>query len=124
MLLAGDVGGTNTRLGLFARAAPRPSPVEARTYATGDFPTLESMLAAFLADAGASPSSIEGAAFGVAGPVVDGRVALTNAAWRIDARTVADVARPARRPPAERPALDGPFRAGPHRGRAAHDPGG
>jgi glucokinase len=89
MLLAGDVGGTNTRLGLFARAAPRPSPVEARTYATGDFPTLEAMLTAFLTDAGASPASIAGAAFGVAGPVVDGRVALTNAAWRIDARTVA-----------------------------------
>jgi glucokinase len=89
MLLAGDVGGTNTRLGLFAPAAPRPLPVEIRTYATGEFPTLESMLAAFLADTGASPASIEGAAFGVAGPVVHGRAELTNAAWQINAAAVA-----------------------------------
>ena len=90
MLLAGDIGGTNTRLGLFEAASPRPAPVEVRTYSTGDFPTLESMLAAFLADTGKSPASIEGAAFGVAGPVVHGRAALTNAAWEIDARSVAD----------------------------------
>jgi len=90
MLLAGDIGGTNTRLGLFEAASPRPAPAEVRTYPTGDFPTLESMLAAFLADVGESPASIEGAAFGVAGPVVHGRAALTNAAWEIDARSVAD----------------------------------
>jgi len=89
MLLAGDIGGTNTRLGLFEAASPRPTPVEVRTYPTGDFPTLESMLATFLADAGESPASIQGAAFGVAGPVVQGRAALTNAAWEIDARAVA-----------------------------------
>ncbi len=89
MLLAGDIGGTNTRLGLFAAASPRPSPVEVRTYETGDFPTLESMLAAFLAEAGAAPASISGAAFGVAGPVVHGRAALTNADWQIDASRVA-----------------------------------
>jgi glucokinase len=89
MLLAGDIGGTNTRLGLFTAASPRPAPVEVRTYPTGDFPTLESMLLAFLADAGESPASIEGAAFGVAGPVVHGRAALTNASWEIDARPVA-----------------------------------
>jgi glucokinase len=89
MLLAGDVGGTNTRLGLFAAAAPRPAPVEVRAYATDGFPTLESMLAAFLADAGASPASIDGAAFGVAGPVVHDHAALTNAPWHIDAACVA-----------------------------------
>ena len=90
MLIAGDIGGTNTRLGLFEAASPRPSPIDVRTYGTGAFPTLESMLAAFLADTGKSPDSIDGAAFGVAGPVVHGRAALTNAAWEIDARSVAD----------------------------------
>jgi glucokinase len=89
MLLAGDVGGTNTRLGLFAAAVPRPSPVEVRTYATDGFPSLESMLAAFLADAGVRPTAVQGAAFGVAGPVVHGRAVLTNAAWQIDAAAVA-----------------------------------
>jgi glucokinase len=89
MLIAGDVGGTHTRLGLFTPAAPRPSAVEVRTYATGDFPTLESMLAAFLTEAGAGRSAIEGAAFGVAGPVVHGHASLTNAAWHVDAHAVA-----------------------------------
>ena len=88
MLLAGDVGGTNTRLGLFTTEAPRPAPVEVRTYPTDDFPGLEAMVGAFLADAGASASSVEGAAFGVAGPVVHGRAALTNAAWQIDGAAV------------------------------------
>ncbi len=32
MLLAGDIGGTKTRLGLFEAASPRPTPVEVRTY--------------------------------------------------------------------------------------------
>jgi len=89
MLLAGDIGGTNTRLGLFDAADPRPVPVVVRAYPTDGFPSLESMLAAFLADAGTVPASIEGAAFGVAGPVVHGRATLTNAAWEIDGVAVA-----------------------------------
>lgn len=93
MLLAGDVGGTNTRLGLFTADSLRPVPVEVRAYATADFPTLESMLAAFLSDARTSASSIDGAAFGVAGPVVRGRASLTNASWQVDARDVADALR-------------------------------
>jgi glucokinase len=48
MLLAGDAGGTSTRLGLSAAATARPAPLEVRTYATGDFPTREAMAAAFL----------------------------------------------------------------------------
>ena len=138
MLLAGDIGGTNTRLGVFAAASPRPAPVEVRTYATGDFPTLESMLATFLADAGESPASIEGAAFGVAGPVVQGRAALTNAAWQIDARAVAgslglpsvrllnDSARHGPRDPGARGrrVADASVRRGePRRQRVAHRPG-
>ena len=91
MLLAGDVGGTNTRLGLFAPGATRPELVQVRTYRTSAFEGLVSMLAAFLADAGAEAPSLDGAAFGVAGPVVDGRVALTNAAWELDAAAVASM---------------------------------
>ena len=39
-LLAGDVGGTTTRLGLFERTAARPRPVKVREFATLDFPDL------------------------------------------------------------------------------------
>ena len=84
MLLAGDVGGTNTRLGLFAPDAARPERVQVRTYPTSAFAGLVPMLAAFLADAGIGIDRVDGAAFGVAGPVVGQRVELTNADWRID----------------------------------------
>ena len=93
MLLAGDIGGTNTRLGLFEAGASRPVPVDVRTYATGGFDSLEAMVAAFLADAGAERAALTGAGFGVAGPVVHGRAALTNAAWLIDGARVASSVR-------------------------------
>jgi glucokinase len=86
MLLAGDVGGTNTRLGLFAPGDTRPELVQVRTYRTSGFDGLTRMLSAFLAEVGTGADQIAGAAFGVAGPVVDQRVELTNADWRIDAR--------------------------------------
>jgi glucokinase len=47
-LLAGDVGGTNTRLGLFEKHSPRPRLIAAREFATLDFPDLPAMIAAFL----------------------------------------------------------------------------
>jgi glucokinase len=89
MLLAGDIGGTKTRLGLFTAEPSRPAAVDVRTYATGGFASLESMLAAFLRDAGVERTALTGAGFGVAGPVVHGRAALTNAAWLIDGERVA-----------------------------------
>ena len=36
-ILAGDVGGTKTWLGLFEAGAPRPEPVETARYATLEF---------------------------------------------------------------------------------------
>ncbi len=47
-LLAGDVGGTTTRLGLFEQTSSRPRPLAVREFATLDFPDLRSMVAAFL----------------------------------------------------------------------------
>jgi len=84
MLLAGDVGGTNTRLGLFAPGATRPELIQVRTYRTSAFEGLVPMLAAFLGDAGSGIEQVDGAAFGVAGPVVGDHVELTNADWLID----------------------------------------
>lgn len=89
MLLAGDVGGTNTRLGLFTPGATRPDLVEARAYQTAAFPTLGAMLLAFLDEVGERRSSLEGAAFGVAGPVVGERIRLTNVDWLVDPRDLA-----------------------------------
>ncbi|MGE3843229.1 MAG: glucokinase [Vicinamibacterales bacterium] len=84
MLLAGDVGGTNTRLGLFTADALRPTLVVTQTFPTRAYSNLESMVGAFLR-AQASSTPIAAAAFGAAGPVVDDHVELTNVGWRISA---------------------------------------
>ncbi len=89
MLLAGDVGGTNARLGVFVEGGGRPEPRGERTYPTAGQPGLEAVIARFCEDVGLAPASIAGAAFGVAGPVLHNRVALTNAHWEIDGDQVA-----------------------------------
>lgn len=89
MLLAGDIGGTNARLGLFRREGARPILVHTRVFPTSGFPTMVGMLEAFCAEHGLAPRSLEGAAFGVAGPVLDDVVTLTNANWTIDGHETA-----------------------------------
>ena len=88
-LLAGDVGGTTTRLGLFEKTPARPRLLGAREFATLDFPDLPAMLSAFLRADARSEMPIESACFGVAGRVVDDAAQLTNVPWRVDARAVA-----------------------------------
>jgi glucokinase len=87
-LLAGDIGGTKTLLGIFAPAADRPRPIVTRTFTTLDHTDLPSMIAAFLAETSIDRAAIDTACFGVAGPVVDEAVTLTNVPWRVDARGV------------------------------------
>ena len=79
MLLAGDIGGTKTNLALFA---PEDGliPQAQATFKSADYPSLEAVVAEFLADAGAS---VDRAVFGVAGPVVDGQSTATNLPWVI-----------------------------------------
>ncbi len=88
MILAGDIGGTSTRLALFEGEELEPAALE--IYASREHDGLEQMVRAFLAD---HPEKVERAAFGVAGPVRGGRCAdTTNLAWPVDAADVARVA--------------------------------
>jgi glucokinase len=89
MLLAGDIGGTNARLGLFRRGPTRPELERTRVFPTPAFPELVAMLREFCRLEGVDVSTLEGAAFGVAGPVLDNVVTLTNANWHIDGRAAA-----------------------------------
>jgi glucokinase len=84
MILAGDVGGTKTHLALFAADAREPFCLE--TYASGEHDGLEEMLRKFLAK---HPADVDGACFGIAGPVRNGRVEKVNLAWAVDAGSVA-----------------------------------
>jgi glucokinase len=87
MLLAGDVGGTKTLLGLFDLADPRPRPVATLHYPTDEFPNFTSILDAFARDVH-QPFSVTAAAIGVAGPVFGATARLTNVAWDISAEEV------------------------------------
>ena len=80
-LLAGDIGGTRSRLAVFAPAGGFRQPVAAKEYASASFPDLESLVSAFLGEVNAR---VGRACFGVAGPVRGGRAALTNLPWVVD----------------------------------------
>ena len=94
MLLAGDIGGTKTLLGLFDAAPARPRAIVVRSFGTLDYPDLQTMIGEFMktpeaVDAVAEHGRIETACFGVAGPVVGETVKVTNVPWFVDARQVA-----------------------------------
>lgn len=89
MLLAGDVGGTKTLVGLFSRGLPRPAAVHTASFRTLDFPDLASLSQAFLREARVDAGTLEGACFGVAGPVKDRRAKMTNVPWDVDADAIA-----------------------------------
>src|SRR5204863_2837896 len=67
MLLAGDIGGTKTLLGLFDALPVRPRAIEITSYVTLDYDDLTTMIAAFLADKTVPAGDIQTACFGVAG---------------------------------------------------------
>lgn len=79
-ILAGDIGGTKTNLGIFARGARRPVLKVLKTYPSGRYPDMESILAAFLKE---HPADLQGACFGIAGPVHHGRCRVTNLPWEV-----------------------------------------
>ena len=85
MILAGDVGGTKTLLGLFEREGRRLRASRISILASADWPTFESMIAAFLAEGRERPRR---AAFGIAGPIFRGRSQIVNLRWAVDARKV------------------------------------
>ena len=85
MIVAGDIGGTHARLGLFEVRNGTPALVGERVYASPKFPGLESVLKAFVEEFRPATS---GAAFGLAGPVHEGRVRTPNLPWEVDARAL------------------------------------
>jgi len=81
MLIAGDIGGTTTRLALVSAEAGPRKPVAEQEFHSADYPSLQPIVAAFLATAGGHATS---ACFDVAGPVIGGRAHLTNLPWDLE----------------------------------------
>jgi glucokinase len=86
-VLCGDIGGTHTRLALLAWQDERPQIRRERTFASTAYADLGEILSAFLAESG--PVAPSAAAFGLAGPVRNGRCQITNLPWRVDADQLA-----------------------------------
>ena len=84
MILAGDVGGTNTRLGLFEIARGRFRLLSEKTYLSKNYKGLENILVNFLK----GQREIVAACFGVAGPVTEEVIVATNLPWWIDIQSL------------------------------------
>lgn len=82
MILAGDIGGTSTRLAL-AAVEGRALRLEAvERYVSREHRGLGDIVAIFLAD---HPAAVERACFGIAGPIRERRVETPNLPWVIEA---------------------------------------
>lgn len=79
MILAGDIGGTNTRLAIFDRFKM----LVEKKFPSKKYNSLEEIVQEFLQT---QSQEISKACFGVAGPVRDGRCQATNLPWVIDAK--------------------------------------
>jgi glucokinase len=82
LLLAGDIGGTSTRLRLAPIEDWRSHRWE-KTYASQDFPDLAPVVQKFIAELNIS-GEVVAACFAVAGPVVEGVAKLQNLAWQLE----------------------------------------
>jgi glucokinase len=100
-ILAGDIGGTKTRLAVVNVEGSDVQPIYELTYASREYATFEELVADFLSrtsghvtrseSAPAATSKaprIEHAAFGIAGPVLGSVAYTTNLPWRIDSEAL------------------------------------
>ena len=83
MILAGDVGGTKTLLGLFRARGEQLQCVREASLPSAEFRSFETLVAAFLEPA---LVRVRRCAVGVAGPVVGGRSQVVNLRWPVDER--------------------------------------
>jgi len=87
VILAGDVGGTKTNIGLFEVVDGVPHLLRSERLHSTEYPGLAALVTAFLGqDRG---SGIDSACFGVPGPVLENRASTANLAWEIDGDLVA-----------------------------------
>jgi len=86
MLLAGDIGGTKTAIGIFSEEHGEHTALAESEFHSADYGSLESIAKQFLANTGLK---VDRASFGVAGPVLAGRAKITNLPWIVDQASIA-----------------------------------
>jgi len=82
LVLAGDLGGTNFRVGVF-RDGPEMQRLHFAKFRSADHHSLEQMVRLFLGGISLE-SPVQAACFGVPGPNVAGIVVASNLGWKID----------------------------------------
>ena len=88
-VLAGDIGGTKTNLALYAVEEPqRIVLVREASFPSADYDGLDGVIGDFRQ---AGQESIAAGAFGIAGPVLDGKVVATNLAWEVEASNLSKI---------------------------------
>jgi glucokinase len=86
MILAGDIGGTNTRIALFEQDGSNLKLARECIYPSREHASLDEIVGLFLRGQAATAAT---ACFGIAGPVMDGRANASNLAWIVDAGQLA-----------------------------------
>lgn len=86
LLLAGDIGGTKTTLALYKRDSFPGKPIHEASFKNSQAGGLAELITSFLGDGREKPAV---ACFGVAGPIRNGWVRMTNLNWCIDAHQLA-----------------------------------
>lgn len=86
MILAGDIGGTNTRVAFFDQEGQRLKLQHEKIYPSHEHKSLNEILSLVINDYG---RNIELACFGIAGPVLHGKVSTPNLPWVVDAGQIA-----------------------------------
>ncbi len=85
IILAGDVGGTKSLLALFKTKEGKLVELNRKRYVSKDFENLEIVAKDFLDKHKIVPQV---AAFGIPGPVINGKVKSTNLPWIIDEKVL------------------------------------
>jgi glucokinase len=88
MILAGDIGGTNTRLAFFDASAPAVTPVAIDIFPSREHAGLEEIVEQFIAK---HKLKITSASFGIAGPVRNGQCETPNLPWKVDCQHIAEM---------------------------------
>ena len=86
MILAGDIGGTHTRIAFFEESAGKLNMALERVYPSRDHKGLDEILSLFL---GNGHANIDRVCFGVAGPVIHDQVSTPNLPWIVEALKLA-----------------------------------
>lgn len=86
-ILAGDIGGTKANIATFRVVGRELVVVRNQRFPSASYPGLNAILREYLAD---DERPILGAAFGIPGPVNDGRAKPTNLSWGVDAREISE----------------------------------